>query len=71
MDKVVVLRKVGTEKYGRLLAEIWCDRENVCEWMVAQGHAVPYNGKAKTFDWDQAPLHPNGLSNVAIDETFE
>ena len=52
MDKTVNLRKVGTEKYGRLLAEVWLGDENICEWMLVQGHAVPYTGSTKTFRWD-------------------
>jgi micrococcal nuclease len=52
MGKTVDLRKVGTEKYGRLLAEVWLGDENVCEWMLSQGHAVPYTGGTKTFRWD-------------------
>ena len=52
MNKTVGLRNVGTEKYGRLLAEVWLGDENICQWMLAQGHAVPYGGGTKTFRWD-------------------
>jgi micrococcal nuclease len=52
MDKVVELKKTSTEKYGRLLAEIWYRGENINEWMVRQGHAVPYEGDTKTYRWD-------------------
>lgn len=52
MNQTVDLRRVGTEKYGRLLAEVWLGDENICKWMLAQGHAVPYEGGAKTFRWD-------------------
>ena len=48
LNQIVDLKQVGTEKYGRLLAEVWLGNENVCEWMLAQGHAVPYNGGTKT-----------------------
>jgi len=45
--KVVTLKNLNNEKYGRLLAEVWIDNENVSDWMVKQGHAVLYNGKTK------------------------
>jgi len=51
MNKMVKLEKCGTEKYGRLLAEIWFDGENVNQWMLDKGYAVPYDGGTKTFNW--------------------
>ncbi len=53
MNKVVRLEKCGTEKYGRLLAEVWCEGENINQWMLDQGYAVAYQGQAKTFNWDE------------------
>lgn len=39
--------KIRTEKdkkgkYGRWLAEIWYEEECVNDWLVKEGHAVPY-----------------------------
>jgi len=34
--------KDRTEKYGRYLAVIWLDGENVNQWMIDAGYAVPY-----------------------------
>ena len=43
-DVVVCTIKDRTGKYGRYLAEIWLGEENVNDWLVASGHAIPYDG---------------------------
>lgn len=52
--KIVRLEDVGTEKYGRLLANVYLDDINVSDWMVQNGYAVKYNGgkKNRPNDWD-------------------
>ena len=52
LDKTIDFKKTATEKYGRLLAEVWLENENICEWMLAQGHAVAYDGGTKTQNWE-------------------
>ena len=51
LGKVVRLENVDSEKYGRLLADIYLDSlsdsENICEWMVKNNHAIEYTGKTK------------------------
>jgi micrococcal nuclease len=51
-----VLRKVVKikisnvrEKYGRLLAELFLDGQNINHWMVEQGLAKKYEGRAKSY----------------------
>ena len=53
LNKIVVLKNVDSEKYGRLLADIYLDDENICEWMINQGYAVRYDGgtKVKPKEW--------------------
>ena len=46
-DVVVCTIKDRTGKYGRYLAELWLGEENLNEWMIANGHAVPYDGGAR------------------------
>jgi len=52
--KIVRLENVGTEKYGRLLANVYLDDINVSDWMIQNGYAVKYNGgkKIRPNDWD-------------------
>lgn len=53
LDKIVTLRNVDSEKYGRLLADIYLGEENICEWMIEEKYAVKYDGgtKAKHKEW--------------------
>ena len=45
--KMVELRNVGNEKYGRVLAEIYLDGENINQWLVDENFAVAYDGGKK------------------------
>ena len=45
--KDVELINVKTEKYGRLLAEVVFNGQNMNEWMIAQRFAVKYDGGTK------------------------
>ena len=45
--KIVTLEDVGTDKYGRVLATIKCGGEDICQWMIDEGHAKPYFGGTK------------------------
>lgn len=52
MDKDVVLKHVKTEKYGRVLCDVYLDNLHINEWMLEKRFAVKYNGKAKSVvDW--------------------
>jgi endonuclease YncB( thermonuclease family) len=48
LDKRVVLRNVQTEKYGRLLAEVYIGDLHVNQHMLDTGMAVKYDGGTKT-----------------------
>lgn len=45
--KMVELRNVGNEKYGRVLADIYLDGENINQWLVDENFAVAYDGGKK------------------------
>jgi endonuclease YncB( thermonuclease family) len=47
LNEVVELRNTSTEKYGRLLAEVWLDGTNLSVWMLLNNYAVPYGGGTK------------------------
>ena len=53
MNEVVELRKTSTEKYGRLLAEVWLGDTNVNVWMLLNNYAVPYDGGNKAKAWSK------------------
>jgi endonuclease YncB( thermonuclease family) len=45
--KKVYLRNVQTEKYGRLLADVYIGKVNVNQYMLDNKFAEPYDGGAK------------------------
>jgi endonuclease YncB( thermonuclease family) len=54
LQKIVYLKNIGNEKYGRILADVYVDDPKNPEkqihlniWMVENGFAVNYDGKAK------------------------
>lgn len=49
MNKIVELKNVEYEKYGRLMAHVYVDGLNVNEWMIQQGYGVVYMGGKKTI----------------------
>ena len=52
-NKIVELKNVESEKYGRLLADIYLDDENINEWLITKNFAVKYDGgtKQKPESW--------------------
>jgi endonuclease YncB( thermonuclease family) len=50
--KVVKLKVVGYDKYGRVLADVSYNSLNISEHMIDVGLAVEYDGKKKQeVDW--------------------
>lgn len=47
LEKVVELRNIRIEKYGRLLAEVYLENLNMSEWMLYNKYAVEYLGGKK------------------------
>jgi endonuclease YncB( thermonuclease family) len=53
-DKIIILKNIGIEKYGRLLADIYLDDLYVNDWMLENNYAIPYDGgkKLRPDDWE-------------------
>uniref|UniRef100_A0A6C0B9E1 TNase-like domain-containing protein n=1 Tax=viral metagenome TaxID=1070528 RepID=A0A6C0B9E1_9ZZZZ len=53
MGKIVDLKNVSTEKYGRILADVYLGDLNICDWMLINKYAVKYDGgtKHRPEDW--------------------
>ncbi len=45
--KIVTLKNVGTEKYGRVLADVYLNEESITEWLLINDYGVPYDGGVK------------------------
>ena len=52
--KSVKLTNVSTEKYGRLLADVYIDGIHVNQWMLDNKYAIPYDGgtKSRPVEWN-------------------
>lgn len=46
-NKIVILKNIKKEKYGRLLASVYCEDECLNEWLIAERFAVSYDGGKK------------------------
>lgn len=49
LGKMVLLKNVSTEKYGRLLADVYYNDICLNDWMLKNNYAVPYAGGTKTI----------------------
>jgi micrococcal nuclease len=47
LHKNVTLVNKGTEKYGRILADVFYDEVNISKWMLENRYAVEYDGSTK------------------------
>ena len=47
LHKNVVLKNVSTEKYGRILADVYLDELHINKWLIDQRFAVKYDGGTK------------------------
>ena len=54
MNKNVILKNVETEKYGRLLAEVYVDDIKINNYMIENKYAVKYDGgtKERPEEWN-------------------
>ena len=54
MDKIIRLKNVSTEKYGRVLADVYLDDLHINQWMLDNHYAIPYDGgtKHRPQEWD-------------------
>ena len=52
--KIVHLKKISTEKYGRILADVYLGDIHINQWMLDNNYAIPYDGgtKSRPDAWD-------------------
>jgi endonuclease YncB( thermonuclease family) len=48
--KIVTLKNISTEKYGRILADVFLDDLHVNVWMLQHNYAIKYDGGKKNSD---------------------
>ena len=47
LNKYVRLKNIKNEKYGRILADVYLDDLNICEWLLKNRYAIEYDGGTK------------------------
>jgi endonuclease YncB( thermonuclease family) len=60
MNKDIILKDVKTEKYGRLLCEIYLDKLHLNQWLIDEKYALPYGGATKIIPTSWVEYHKNG-----------
>ena len=63
LNKIVTLENVGTEKYGRILADVIIDNISIGPWLIEQNLAVNYDGKTKHTPDDWLSYHNKYLAS--------
>lgn len=58
LNKEIQLKNIKTEKYGRILADVYLDEIHINEWLLEKRMAVKYGGgtKVKPSSWRQYKL---------------
>ena len=49
----ITIRSYGTDKYGRVLGDVFCEKGNVAELHKKENLAVDYYGGTKTKNWGE------------------
>ena len=52
LNKIIKVNFSGLDKYGRYLAEIYYEKENVNDWLLINNYALMYNG-GKKIEFDE------------------
>jgi endonuclease YncB( thermonuclease family) len=60
LNKFVVLKNIQSEKYGRILAEVYLDELCLNDWMIQQRYAVKYGGGTKKSPSSWVTYRANG-----------
>ena len=47
LNKYVTLQNIQTEKYGRILADVFIEKVHLNEWLITEKYAVKYDGGTK------------------------
>lgn len=60
MDNEIRLENVKTEKYGRLLCDIYLGQSHLNKWLIDQKYALPYDGGTKVIPKSWKKYHKSG-----------
>jgi endonuclease YncB( thermonuclease family) len=60
LNKYVTLKNIQTEKYGRILADVYFGELHVNEWLIKEKYAVKYDGGTKKSPTSWLKYHVSG-----------
>jgi endonuclease YncB( thermonuclease family) len=60
MGKEIRLENVQTEKYGRLLCEVYLGNDHLNKWMIDERYALKYDGGTKIIPESWKKYHEKG-----------
>jgi endonuclease YncB( thermonuclease family) len=60
MGKEIRLENVQTEKYGRLLCEVYLGNDHLNKWMIDERYALKYDGGTKVIPKSWKNYHEKG-----------
>jgi endonuclease YncB( thermonuclease family) len=64
LNKYVTLKNIQSEKYGRILADVYLDELWLNEWMIKERFAVKYDGGTKVAPSSWLKFHLTGELNI-------
>ena len=65
MNKMVNIKVIKTDKYGRYLAEIFYKKENINDWLLNNNYATRYDGGTKK-QFDTRNYNVNLEEDIAV-----
>lgn len=64
-NKIISLKNVSYDKYGRILADVYLENENINKWLISINWVCYYNGKGKkkvsNVDWQKKVEEYNNI----------
>jgi len=60
LNKYVTLKNIQTEKYGRILADVYFGELHLNEWLIKEKYAVKYDGGTKKTPTSWLKYHISG-----------
>ena len=64
MGKEIRLENVKTEKYGRLLCDIYLGQSHLNQWLIDNKYALPYDGGAKVIPESWKKYHHTNNNTI-------
>jgi len=60
LNKYIQLKNIQSEKYGRILADVYVDQLHINDWLIQERYAVKYDGGTKISPSSWLKYHSTG-----------